>query len=63
MTSALPSFLGGTKNDDRARKRGAIPLGRFSQPDDLGEAAAFLCSDAASLITGMVIEVDGGARL
>lgn len=60
---ALPSFLGGKKNDDRVRKLGAIPLGRFSLPDDLGQAAAFLCSDAASLITGMVLEVDGGAGL
>ncbi len=60
---ALPSFLGGKKNDDRVRKLGAIPLGRFSLPDDLGQAAAFLCSDAASLITGVVLEVDGGAGL
>lgn len=60
---ALPSFLGGKKNDDRARKLAAIPLGRFSLPDDLGQAAAFLCSDAANLITGTVLNVDGGAGL
>lgn len=59
----LPSFLGGKKNDDRARKLGGIPLGRFALPDDLGPAAVFLCSDAASLITGMVMDIDGGAGL
>lgn len=59
----LPSFLGGKKNDDRARKLAAIPLGRFTLPDDLAQAAVFLCSDAASLITGMVLQIDGGAGL
>jgi 3-oxoacyl-[acyl-carrier protein] reductase len=59
----LPSFLGGKKNDDRARKLAAIPLGRFTLPDDLAQAAVFLCSDAASLITGMVLDIDGGAGL
>lgn len=59
----LPSFLGGKKNEDRARKLANIPMGRFTQPDDLAAAALFLCSDVASLITGMVIDVDGGAGL
>lgn len=62
-SAVLPSFLGGKKNEDRARKLSAIPLGRFSLPDDLGQAAAFLCSDAANLITGTVLNVDGGAGL
>ena len=59
----LPSFLGGKKPDDRARKLAAIPLGRYGLPDDLGQAAVFLCSDAASLITGLVMDIDGGASL
>lgn len=59
----LPSFMGGKKNDDRARKLASIPLGRFTLADDLGAAAQFLCSDAASLITGSVIDVNGGAGL
>ncbi|HSY85083.1 MAG TPA: SDR family oxidoreductase, partial [Verrucomicrobiae bacterium] len=37
-----------------------IPLGRFSTPADMGNAAAFLCSDEASMITGVTMEVDGG---
>ena len=38
----------------------SIPLGRFSTPQDLGNAACFLCSDEASMITGVCMEVDGG---
>ena len=37
-----------------------IPIGRFSTPHDMGNAACFLCSDEASMITGVVLEVDGG---
>ena len=35
-------------------------MGRFSTPEDMGNAACFLCSDEASMITGSVLEVDGG---
>lgn len=37
-----------------------IPLGRIGHPRDVAGAAVFLCSDAAALITGQVIPVDGG---
>jgi NAD(P)-dependent dehydrogenase (short-subunit alcohol dehydrogenase family) len=36
------------------------PFGRWGQPQDIGGAVAFLCSDAAGFITGTVLPVDGG---
>ena len=37
-----------------------IALGRMEQPDDVGDAVAFLCSDDARYITGQAINVEGG---
>jgi len=37
-----------------------IPKGRFGKPEDIGAAAAFLASDEADYITGVVLYVDGG---
>ncbi|MBY0287580.1 MAG: SDR family oxidoreductase [Mycobacteriaceae bacterium] len=39
-----------------------VPLGRLAKPDDVGWAAAFLASDAASYISGASIEVHGGGE-
>ena len=38
-----------------------IPIGRFIQPEDLANLVLFLCSEAASAITGQAIAVDGGS--
>ena len=59
-TPLLASFMGEDTPERRAQFISTIPLGRFSQPEDLGNAAAFLCSDEASMITGSALEVDGG---
>ncbi|WP_147126184.1 SDR family oxidoreductase [Shimia ponticola] len=59
-TPLLSSFMGEDTPEMRAKFLSTIPLGRFSQPEDLGNAAAFLCSDEASMITGVALEVDGG---
>jgi NAD(P)-dependent dehydrogenase (short-subunit alcohol dehydrogenase family) len=40
-----------------------VPLGRLGQPQDIGNAAAFLCSDEASFITGTTLPVSGGTDL
>lgn len=59
-TPLLKSFLGEDTPEMRAKFLSTIPIGRFSTPEDMGNAAAFLCSDEASMITGVAMEVDGG---
>ena len=59
-TPLLASFMGGDTPENRERFLRTIPLGRFSTPQDMGAAATFLCSDAAGMITGAALEVDGG---
>jgi 3-oxoacyl-[acyl-carrier protein] reductase len=59
-TPLLKSFMGEDTPEVRARFLSTIPLGRFSTPEDMGNAALFLCSDEASMVTGVALEVDGG---
>ncbi len=59
-TPMLTTFMGEDTPDKRAQFLSTIPLGRFSTPEDLGQAAVFLCSDQASMITGTALAVDGG---
>ncbi|MCV2866006.1 glucose 1-dehydrogenase [Defluviimonas sp. WL0075] len=59
-TPLLKSFMGEDTPEKRAKFLSTIPIGRFSTPQDMGNAAAFLCSDEASMITGVALEVDGG---
>jgi 3-oxoacyl-[acyl-carrier protein] reductase len=59
-TPLLKTFMGEDTPEIRAKFLSSIPLGRFSTPADMGAAAAFLCSDDASMITGVALEVDGG---
>jgi NAD(P)-dependent dehydrogenase (short-subunit alcohol dehydrogenase family) len=49
--------------DDDGRSRAILertPLGRWGEPDDVAQAAVFLCSPAAAFITGTIVPVDGG---
>jgi 3-oxoacyl-[acyl-carrier protein] reductase len=59
-TPLLKSFMGEDTPEVRAKFLSTIPLGRFSTPEDMGNAACFLCSDEASMVTGVAMEVDGG---
>ena len=56
MTANLPEEL-------RESVRQTVPLGRFGSAQDVAAAVQFLCSDAASYITGQVIMVDGGMAM
>jgi 3-oxoacyl-[acyl-carrier protein] reductase len=59
-TPLLGTFMGEDTPEKRKQFIGTIPLGRLSRPDDIANAALFLASDEADMITGVVLEVDGG---
>lgn len=59
-TPLLARFMGEDTPEKRAQFTASIPWGRLSRPDDIASAAVFLCSDEADMITGAVLEVDGG---
>ena len=52
--------LGISEEEMIERIRTAIPLGRWGEPEDIAQGVAFLCSPAASWITGEVLRVSGG---
>lgn len=60
-TGMIEQFMGMPDTpENRAKFVGGIPLGRFSKPSDIANAALFLADPASSFITGVAIEVDGG---
>jgi 3-oxoacyl-[acyl-carrier protein] reductase len=52
---------GATPAEETAKQAKEIPLGRMGRPEEFAKAAAFLVSPAASYITGVMLQVDGGA--
>lgn len=60
-TALLETFMGEKDTPEaRAKFMAGIPLGRFSTPRDIANAALYFASDDADFITGVVMEVDGG---
>ena len=58
LAQGLISNLGG--EDSIAKDN---PLGRLGEPEDIAGVATFLCSPAGRYVNGVVVSVDGGARL
>ena len=75
VNAIAPGFIATEMTDDTARRlkmdvdefrklnAEANPVKRVGQPEDIAAAAAFLCSDEASYITGQTLYVDGGAKI
>jgi NAD(P)-dependent dehydrogenase (short-subunit alcohol dehydrogenase family) len=49
-------------SDSQAAVAATVPLGRLAKPEDIGWAAAFLASDAASYVSGSTLAVHGGGE-
>ncbi len=50
-------------DDSKARAARTIPLGRYGEPDDIAQVAAWLLSDGARYLTGQTFAVEGGSTI
>lgn len=61
LASARAAKSGKTIEDILAEDAAAIPMGRHGRPEEFGNVVVFLASPAASYVTGVTIQVDGGS--
>lgn len=59
-TPMLNRIIGGSEKGYEMMRQ-MEPVGRLGKPSEIGEAAAWLCSDRASFVTGLSMSVDGGS--
>jgi NAD(P)-dependent dehydrogenase (short-subunit alcohol dehydrogenase family) len=59
-TPMIEAYIGGDADVEKMMTL-ASPLGRMARPEEMAEAAVWLCSDAASFVNGVALPVDAGA--
>ncbi|HEY7133820.1 MAG TPA: glucose 1-dehydrogenase [Acidimicrobiia bacterium] len=59
-TPMIENYIGGDPQMEKLMTM-ASPLGRMAKPEEMAEAAVWLCSDAASFVNGVALPVDAGA--
>ncbi len=59
-TPMVRRLIAGRDDDYEATIPARQPIGRLGTPEEIAESVAWLCSDAASLVTGLAMAVDGG---
>ncbi|WP_366915141.1 SDR family oxidoreductase [Chryseobacterium sp.] len=59
-TPMADKMMAGGQQDALDAMLAAVPVGRLGRPEEIASAVVFLCSDAASLIVGHTLVVDGG---
>ncbi len=63
-TPMLKDFLGSANPEENHKKFiSTVPLGRLAEPEDVANAALYLCSEEANFITGVMLEIDGGRSI
>ena len=61
IQTAMVERVSGRRPDVLEKMIAAEPIGRSGQPEEIAESVVWLCSDAASFVTGHAMAVDGGA--
>jgi NAD(P)-dependent dehydrogenase (short-subunit alcohol dehydrogenase family) len=60
LRTLLQEYLSSTNPEEGKNQVNVVPMHRLAEPEEMAEAVMWLCSDAASFVTGHIMPVDGG---